>query len=136
MDHFYQIKDALQSLLGQPGEDKPFVIIDHPSGKFVQFTGSTSEPLLLDLPSQPLSEAEFYRAVAYFKRFGVVGADHEVFDPDGCSAGTQFAFNVTFDSAEKASAAALEIFELIYGLPKDAKLTIERSWGPRTDKSS
>ncbi len=131
MDNRVLIKAALQALLQQPPENKPWVVINHASGKFVQFAGSSSEPLVLDLPWQPLSEAEFYRAVVYFKQFGVVGADQEMFDIEGQRASPQFTFNMTFRSVEEATVTALALFEQVYGLPTADELRIETSWARR-----
>ncbi len=69
MENVTAIKSALESLLLQSDEALPFALIEHKeSGTFVQFTGSKSHPLLLDVPWQALSEAEFYRAVTFFRR--------------------------------------------------------------------
>jgi hypothetical protein len=84
--------------------------------------------LLLDLPWQPLSDAEFYRAVAYFKRFGVAGQESELFDVNGNPAGTQFTFDLTLDSEDSAAAMALDIFEEVYRLPRDFEFRINPSW--------
>ena len=66
MDNTTAIKIALEKLRVQPEDAGAFVVIENlESGKLVQFTGSLDRPLLLDLPSQTLSEAEFYRAVAF-----------------------------------------------------------------------
>lgn len=55
------IKAKLTELLRQPEDELRFVVVeDRDSEKFVQFTGSISQPLVLDLPWQTLSEAEFY----------------------------------------------------------------------------
>ena len=130
MDNAPQIKQALCSLLAKPSEDKPWVIIEHDSGIFVQFAGSATEPLLLDLPWQPMSEAEFYRAVVYFKKFGVVGDEVEMFDLQGNRADPQFTFNMTFRSGDIATKVALDIFDEVYGLPRDSELAIATSWDP------
>jgi hypothetical protein len=128
MDNTTRIQAALTTMLAHPAEDGAWVVIEHPSGKFVQFTGSVPGPLLLDLPWQPLSEAEFYRAVAYFKKFGVAGDDRELFDVNGNPAGTQFTFNLTLESEDSAAAVALVIFEEVYRLPRDFEFRINASW--------
>ena len=123
-----QIGAALRLLLGRPREEKPWVVIEHDSGKFVQFAGSLAEPLVLDLPWQPMSEAEFYRAVAYFKKLGIAGDELEMFDRDGKPVSPQFTFNMTFRSAEAATEVILEIFDQVYGLPRDSRFAITSSW--------
>ena len=72
------------------------MVIEHGSGKFVQFAGSATESLLMDLPWQPMSEAEFYRAVAYFRKSGVAGDEVEMFDLRGKPTDPQFTFNMAF----------------------------------------
>lgn len=128
MENAVQINVALRLLLGKPSEDKPWVVIEHSSGKFVQFAGSVAEPLLLDLPWQPMSEAEFYRAVAYFKKLGVAGDEVEMFDLQGNRANPQFTFNMTFCSVHAAVEATLDIFNEVYGLAKESELVVATSW--------
>jgi hypothetical protein len=56
-----RIEQPLQKLLETPG--RPFVVITDPkTGKFVQYIGSRSEPLLLDLPSSQLLSDKEVRA--------------------------------------------------------------------------
>ena len=102
-----RITEALSSLLVRRNDDA-FVIIEHPeSRKFVQFAGSASEQLLLDLPSQTLSETEFYSAVQLFRKIGIAGDEHDVLDePDGQVVGKQFSFNVVFRSVADATRTA------------------------------
>src|SRR5262245_54677429 len=95
-DNLALIRDALSSLLVRRNEDAFVIIEDRQSGKFVQFAGSACEMLLLDLPSQPMSEPEFYRAVEFFRRRGIIGYDHDMLDElGGRVVGQQFSFSVT-----------------------------------------
>src|SRR4051812_16160716 len=103
MENTRKIKAALRQLVRRAADDRPWVIFEHPTGKFVQFAGSVDEPLLLDLPWQPLSEAEFYRAATFFKRLGVTGRELEMLDPEGNKAAPQFAFNIAYPSVEAAA---------------------------------
>jgi hypothetical protein len=130
MNHKDIIRWALEDLQQQPVNSGAFVIFeDGRTGKFVQFCGSLSEPLLLDLPAQTLSEMEFHRAVAYFKRANVKGEEYDVFDmPGGRPVARQFSFQVPFFSANDAGDIAFGIFEEVYQLPCDWNLDVTRSW--------
>ncbi|RJP34301.1 MAG: hypothetical protein C4547_11015 [Phycisphaerales bacterium] len=109
-------------------EDGAFVIFTHePSGKFVQFAGGAGHPLLLDLPSQVLSEDEWERAIEFFRRFGVDVSEYEGTDrPAGGPAG-HVSFNVEFDSVNLAAQTALDVLQTIFELPPDCELTVEES---------
>ena len=128
MDNQALIKDALSALLVRTNDDA-YVIIEHQqSGKFVQFAGSASELLLLDLPWQTLSETEFYRAVEFFRRLGIVGAEHDVFDePGGRVVSQQFSFNMTIQTVDEASRIALDVLQNVFQIPRDCDLVITES---------
>lgn len=125
MDNRSKIAEALSSLLVRRNDDA-FVIIEHPeTQKFVQFAGSATEPLLLDLPSQTLSEEEFYKAVQLFQKMGIIGDEHDVLDqPGGQVVGQQFSFNATFRSVADAAKTVEDIFTTVYGFPTDCDLEI------------
>lgn len=125
MSNLQRIRDALAKLLTRQ-DDEAFVIIEHrPTGKFVQFAGSASEMLLLDLPSQTLSELEFYRAVEFFRKIGIAGEEFNVLDePYGQVVGRQFTFNVEYRSPGEAAQAVLALFRDVYQLPDDCELQI------------
>ena len=116
MDNTTAIKAALESLLVQADEARAFAIIEHSdSGKFVQFAGSLSSPLLLDLPLQTLSEAEFYRAVVFFRRRGIAPAEYELLgEPLGKPVTEQVAFQFQMRSVETATEIAIAVFAEIY----------------------
>ena len=130
MENAVLIRCALWSLLGEPDDEHPYVVIQHVSGKFVQFAGSAAEPepLVLDLPWQPMSEAEFYKAVEYFKKHAVVGAEREMFDVEGKPRDPQSGFYMTFRSVDIATEVALDIFEEVYNLPRNVELAVTTSW--------
>jgi hypothetical protein len=130
MENAALIRRALCSMFGRPRDDEPYVIIQHDSGKFVQFAGSAAElePLVLDLPWEPMSEAEFYKAAAYFKKHAVVGAELEMFDVVEKKPYPQFGFYMTFRSVDLATEVALEIFEQVYNLPRNVELAVTTSW--------
>jgi hypothetical protein len=125
MDNRAKISEALSSLLTRPNDDA-FVVIEHAgTGKFVQFAGSATAQLLLDLPSQTLSKQEFYKAVELFREMGVIGNEHELLDkPGGQVVGRQFSFNAVFRSVSEAAKTVEEIFATVYGYPTDCDLKI------------
>jgi len=116
MDSTTAIKAALETLLAQPDDACAFVIVEEPElQKFVQFTASMERPLTLDLPAQVLSEAEFYRAVAFFRRRGVSGQEYDLLDrPGGQPVAEQFTFQLDLLSAEDAAETAVAVFEQVY----------------------
>jgi hypothetical protein len=126
MDNTTAITTALQRLLAQPEDALPFVIVENAeTRKFVQFTGSLKRPLLLDLPAQTLSEAEFYRAVTFFRRHGVVGQEYELLDaPGGLPVTEQFSFQLPLGSIADAAEVTLSLFDEVYHTP-GCNLTVE-----------
>ncbi|MEB3274483.1 MAG: hypothetical protein ACO4AI_14820 [Prochlorothrix sp.] len=125
MDNYTKITRALSALLTRTNPDA-FVIIEHSeTRKFVQFSGSVTERLCLDLPSQALSELEFYRAAQVFQSWGIVGGEQDLFDrPEGQVVGQQFSFNVECRSVEEAASLVEAIFTQVYELPADFPLTL------------
>jgi len=113
------IRTALESLFLQPEDALAFALIEHSdSGKFIQFVGSESSPLLLDLPWQALSEAEFYRAVEFFRLRGIPSAESQLLDaPSGQPVAEQLTFQESFRSVDAATEVAIAVFEQVYRLP-------------------
>jgi hypothetical protein len=130
MEHAALIKRALSSLLGKPrGGDNRFVIIQHYSGKFVQYSGSAADPLLLDLPWDSLTEAELYNAAEYFKKPGGFSLEWEYHDVEGKPTGPGRSFNMLFRSVDRATGVALEVFfGAVFNLPTNVELAIEKGW--------
>jgi GTP pyrophosphokinase len=121
------IRRTLDSMLGELS-DVEFVTIQHDSGKFVHFgvDATEPEPLLLNLPSTPMSETETYRAVEYFKKHGVAG-QRNWFDIEGKRTGPEVVvFSMSFHSVAEATQVVLEIFAEVYDLsPRNVELTVE-----------
>jgi hypothetical protein len=118
----------LTALLARSNEDA-FVVFEHASsGKFVQFAGSTSEPLLLDLPSQTLCKVEFDRAVAFFRRVGVAGEEHEVLDePGGSVVGRRFSFTYSPGTVEEAADVAVGVFREIFDFADGFEMVVREN---------
>jgi len=120
-----RIHAALRDLLTR--KRGAFVIIEEQqSGKFVQFAGSTEKPLLLDLPTQTLSQAEKERAKKLFVSLGGAGLEEwEVTDLSGAPAGTQAGFQMEFGrDPDAATAVALRVLKEVYGFPENVQLVI------------
>jgi hypothetical protein len=104
--------------MSSPEEDEPFVTITHkPTGKFVQFVGSTTRPLLLDLPAQTLDAAERERARKFFAARGLhEPLKYDLGDPKN-GGWTQLTWNLrlghdTALAADTAVAIFAEVFRL------------------------
>ena len=123
MDNHTKITNALSSLLNRTNDDA-FVIIEQlPSGKFVQFTGSATDPLYLDLPAQTLSEEEFERATQFFLELGVEVSNHQLLDkPGGEVVAQQTSFNMVIHSVQDAANLVRQIFTVIYEFPVDCRI--------------
>ena len=122
------IRSVLESLLLQTDDACAFALIEHSdSGKFLQFVGSVSSALLLDLPWQALSEVEFYRAVEFFRQRGIANVEHQLLDaPSGKPVAKQLTFQESFRSVDAATEVAISLFEQVYRLPSGSlKVTVE-----------
>ncbi|MBN1303737.1 MAG: hypothetical protein JXA13_04815 [Anaerolineales bacterium] len=130
-DNLSRVTEALSSLLQRKSQDAFVIIEEKRSGKFVQFAGSASESLLLDLPFQALSEAEVEKARVLFEEFGT--SNPQVYDPYtdnsmSSASDTQTSFQVDFGSEiHRAAQACMDIFRRVYGLQPDFKLNIQEN---------
>jgi hypothetical protein len=107
----------------------PFVVIrDRTTGKFVQFAGHKSEPLVLDLPLEALTAQEKKRARAFFSQYGVhVPEVGQLFDiSTGEPIETIRSYKVSFGRAiDLAVQFALEVFRIVYRLPSNLELILD-----------
>lgn len=129
MDNHRAIESALSRLLVRT-EGNAFVIIEHrASGKFVQFAGSKSEPLLLDLPRQALNNAELERAIVLVRGLGADLEKWPMLDrPSGEVVGTESGFQLKLGQDTKQAAdLALRIFAEVFQLPRDSPLSLEEN---------
>jgi hypothetical protein len=110
-----QIAEALARLLQRSMQTSDcFVIIrDRSTNKFVQLTGSTSDPLLLDVPFPDMTPEEKTRAEAFFQdRDGVTKAD----------------FSYMMDFARDVNGAAetaIAVFREVYLIDDDLDLDLK-----------
>ena len=107
----------------------PFVVIrDRTSGKFVQFAGHKSEPLVLDLPLEALTALEKKRARAFFSQYGVQFSEEgQLFDvATGEPIGTIRSYKISFGRAiDLAVQCALDVFRIVYQLPPSLELILD-----------
>ena len=125
-----RIEAALQALLQPTNEDAFVIFEDRATGKFVQFTGSAEEPLLLDLPLQALDTAERQRAQDLFRTFSLPGATAaDLYDkPGGTIVGQQVSYQLECGKdCTHAAETAMRIFEVVYGLPSAFDLIVEEN---------
>ncbi len=118
-DNRARIVSALKEL-SQQTEGDGFATIEVASTKqCVQFTGSASEPLVIDLPRQGASDAEWVRATTFFARLGV--APRSIPGIDSMS----FNFECGRD-ADRAADLAMSIFGEVFQLrdPYDLRITV------------
>ncbi len=103
-----QIAAAIQKTLSGP--QGGFVIFEEKStGKFVQFAGSSQEPLILDLPWQTLSEDEKVRARTVLAPHGGTEGEHG------------FQLNLDRD-ADRAAQITMEVFRDVYQIAEPLEL--------------
>jgi hypothetical protein len=115
LDFYSEVHYHLIGLTCRTKEGARLVIREMGTGKFVQFVGSETECLLLDVPTEPLTELEFYRAVRFFKRFGVKENQEEAVKyREGIPAGRPFSFNMPFLILNEAAQAAVAFFREVY----------------------
>jgi hypothetical protein len=110
-----RVRRALYALLQRDGDDAFVIFEDQRTQKFVQFAGSSSEGLLLDLPLQALTGAERERAAVIL--CGGTMPD----DAGGACAAFQVPFH---QDVEAATAATMQVFLNVYGLPLALRMVV------------
>lgn len=113
--HREVVANALRNLLRDP-DPEAFVVFDVPSAdRFVQFSGGTDEPLVLDLPRPSLADEEWEPCKAALTPLGAVVED--------------LGFEtLTLDcgrDVERATDAVLAVFHGALGIAPDAKLSAD-----------
>jgi hypothetical protein len=124
MNQHRVVEEALDRLLTRGGD--AFVVFeDTASGKFVQFSGSMDEPLLLDLPGQELSDVELGRAEVFFRDLDVsLASDGQ----GGQTSRTEGSFQLLLGQDTKRGAdLTLRIFAEVFQLSADLSLSIEEN---------
>ncbi|MHC4180737.1 MAG: TY-Chap domain-containing protein [Planctomycetota bacterium] len=129
MNNQDRISTALADLLNRSSDDAFVIIEEKRTGKFVQFAGSTDGPLLLDLPTQTLTQAEQDRAQELFVSLGTPGLEKwAVTDHTGAPAGTQAGFQMEFGrDPDAAAAVAMRVFHEVYRFPDVVELVITQN---------
>lgn len=118
----------MTALLHRENDDAFVIFEEQISGKFVQFAGSADEELLLDLPTQSLSEVEQARAKRFFEALKISGPRKYALYADKTLeiiGGVQTSFQTKFGrDPQLAARVALDIFEQVYEFPKDFVLIV------------
>jgi hypothetical protein len=108
------VKTTLEKLLERSNDDA-FVVITA-SGRFVQFAGSATEPIVLDLPFQAFRPEEVQRVR---EMLSTVAPGRTVTESSS-------GFNVSFGrDVLPAVDAAMRVFHEIYQLPGGLEVSIE-----------
>lgn len=119
-----EISSALQKLLQRSNRDAFVIVNEVHSKKFVQFDGSTTESLLLDIPVQELSKKEEARAAKLFKSLGALGRQEiPMVDRDGQTAGTQVSYQMDFGrdaDTDAAAAVTMRVFREVFQISPKA----------------
>ncbi len=120
------IDKALSKLLQRPYG--AYVIIEEPAtGKFIQFSGSVTEPLFFDLPQQTLNLDEFEKARILFAEMGYLGPESfAIYETVGGRATEiQTSFNRSFgDDIVKARELAIAVLHNVFGFESNVTLLL------------
>jgi hypothetical protein len=122
-----KIRTALASLLKADAGEGFAIFEEVRSQKFVQFYGSITEGLTLDLPAQAFSASELRILRNRAQELGLQYAETEAYDaPGGNVVGKQRSFSRTFDKdVDGAASLALIIFHEIYSFPTDFEFVVK-----------
>lgn len=120
----YQLEKALQRL---QSKQNSFVIVENSNTKkFVQFTLSSPNQILMDIPSQTMSAEENERAAYFFEKQGI-DAYHEssMINPETFeNIGTQKSFELLIAKPKRAADLATSFFKNVYGNAPGSSYTI------------
>lgn len=109
------------SILGE--SYNPFVVFsDRRTGKFVQFAGDQSQPLLLDFPLQSLSPDEAQRAASLFAKLGVNRpTESQLYSyPSAQPSMVSRSYQLNFvEDTEAAVSTTLDLFTFVFRIPED-----------------
>lgn len=119
-----QIASALRALLNRSNPDSFVVFEEHASGKFLQFVGSSEEPLLLDLPTVGLTPDERRRATALFRELS--GGGQTFSEPDDADEFPGYQHESGRD-ADAAAELAMRVFREVYLLPEAFPMQVEEN---------
>lgn len=129
MSHQEQISQALSGLLQRSNEDAFVILEDTKTKKYVQFAGSTREPLILNIPFIAFTPLELERAKKLFEEYKIKSEETPVSDyKGGPVTGKLSQFNMNLgNDIKRATEIALRIFSEVYMLPPDFKLGVEEN---------
>ncbi len=123
----HQLTQALDRLVRKPYGS--FVIVEEPGRrKYLQISGSVSEPLVFDLPCSALTLDECDRAHVLFRESGHGGPEtFEIYETQsGRAAGTQTSFLIHFtpNDIDIFAQLALTVFREVYQTDARIRLSI------------
>lgn len=121
-----RIKNAIETLLHNTGDDW-FIIIEEPvHEKFVQFAYDEESGLFFDLPFQALTSAELEKAGKLMTEFSIAAEKAATFDrPGGREIGVQESFNHHVGrNTELAVNLAWRVFLEVYGCNEETRLDV------------
>lgn len=125
-----KIGNALKDLKTRQNEDAFLIIEESKSQKFVQFAGSTEEPLIFDLPAQGLTEDELERAKAVLGEYDVEMEGTPMYEDETMQkvVDTQYGFSAVLgDNLNLAVELAVRILTEVYQFDEDVKLLLEEN---------
>lgn len=125
-----KIGNALKDLKTRQNEDAFLIIEESKSQKFVQFAGSTEEPLMFDLPAQGLTEDELERAKAVLGEYDVEMEGTPMYEDETMQkvVDTQYGFSAVLgDNLNLAVELAVRILTEVYQFDEDVKLLLEEN---------
>ncbi|MCE9556507.1 MAG: hypothetical protein K8T91_24420 [Planctomycetes bacterium] len=120
------ISKSLRALLTRTNSDA-FVIIEEPMGNVVQFIGSRSEPLVIDVPTEALSrEAKDHAQRLFTSLGGRFFENQPMYDRvGGTIVGTREVFQMELNTdVRHATNVALRVLREVFRLPDTARLII------------
>ena len=127
MNNSERITQELTSLLSRSNKDAFVIFEDKKTKKYVQFSGSIREPLLLNLPAVALSSSELDRAKQLFAEYNIKleKSPHGDFE-GGPVTGYDYQFFMELGKdANKAASITMRVFSEVYLLPQNFNLGVE-----------
>ncbi len=127
MNNSERITQELTSLLTRSNKDAFVIFEDKETRKYVQFSGSIREPLLLNLPAVALSSSELDRAKKIFAEYNIK-LEKSPFGKYEGGPVTGYDYQFFMDLGKdinKASKISMRIFNEVYLLPNTFNLGVD-----------
>lgn len=125
-----EVREALTALLMRDNADA-FVIIEEPvSGKFVQFSGSVTEPLYFSLPTGQMNTDEFERAKTVLRAYRIKVSEVALFTDESATkpAGSLMEFNEKLGrDVEQGVALVSKVMTRVFGFKPAVPISLIES---------